>query len=244
MTVYVIRRKNDESGLVKIGVTKQPLNKRLSNMATSSPEGFDVLHELDGGADLELTLHTAFEAKREKREWFRLSEDDLAAIPLVQDRPQNLRQRHIPSPSDVDGDSIVFEARYYLNELVKREWRGIGDSVEDARDRVMTECGHLPSYGFRLWHKYTELSDVSGEVYRCLRLRFAMLLMSEGMLDEPQTRFLSGLVRTYRNIPSLQEQTGYGVGFIVDLIKMDWEPASAGMGMAAPVVGATNRKKA
>lgn len=224
MTVYVIRRKGDTSGLVKIGFTKH-MGKRLSQYKTSTPEGIEIVHELPGDLDLEATLHLQFADKRDAGEWFRLTDDEIAAIPGIKASVRADRVvQHIPSPADVNSPDIMHETRFYLNELVKREWRGMGDSAESARDRVMASCDLSASYGYRLWHKYTELKDVSGEAYRCLRLSYAMKLFDEGRLDEAQSQFVFGLVRTYRNIPSLQSRKGFGIDFILDLMRNDWRP--------------------
>lgn len=234
MSVYVIRRTGDTSGPVKIGYSID-IQKRVSAMMTSAPEGFDLIYALDGDRNLERTLHRHFSGKRSAREWFNLTEEEIRSIPYIQANiERDYELRHIPKPADEFSDNIVFETRFYLNELMKREWRGIGDAASDAADRVMEDCQLDKSYGFRLLQKYQEMKDVSGEAYRCLRLAYAIKLREEGALNSNQHDFLFGLVRFYRNKPSMRGHAGFGIQYIFDLIddeKVDEKPASAGVGM-------------
>lgn len=234
MSVYVIRRSGDTSGLVKIGYSVD-IQKRIAAMMTSAPEGFDLIYTLDGDRNLERTLHRHFSEKRLAREWFNLTDEEIRSIPCIQaniERDYDLR--HIPKPADEFSDNIVFETRFYLNELMKREWRGIGDAASDAADRVMEDCQLDKSYGFRLLQKYQDMKDVGGEAYRCLRLAYAIKLREEGALNDNQSGFLRTMVRTYKNNPSLRSLNGFGVQYILDMIEdetTDEEPASAGLGM-------------
>lgn len=234
MSVYVIRRSGDTSGPVKIGYSAD-IQRRLADMMTSAPEGFEVIYALDGDRNLERTLHQHFSEKRSKREWFNLTEEEICSIPEIKATiERDYEQRHIPTPADEFSDNIMFETRFYLNELMKREWRGIGDAASDAADRVMEYCQLDKSYGFRLLQKYQEMKDVSGEAYRCLRLAYAIRLREEGALNDNQRSFLRTMVRTYKNNPSLRSLNGFGVQYILDMIedeKADEKPASAGVGM-------------
>lgn len=234
MGVYVIRRKGDDTGPVKIGFAAN-IEQRVANMMTAAPEGFDIIHALDGDRNLERTLHKHFAGKRATREWFRLTDEDLNSIPSINANiEKDYDNRHVPSPEDEFSENIVHETRFYLNELMKREWRGIGDTSGDVADRVMTNCELDKSYGFRLVNKYHTMTDVSGEVYRSLRLAYAIKLREEGALNGNQQSFLASLVRTYKNNPSLRALKGFGVQYILDMIEeetTDEKPASAGLGM-------------
>lgn len=231
MSVYVIRRSGDTSGLVKIGYSVD-IQKRMSAMMTSAPEGFDLIYALDGDRNLERTLHRFFSEKRSAREWFNLTEEEIRSIPYIQANiERDYELRHIPKPADEFSDNIVFETRFYLNELMKREWRGIGDAASDAADRVMEDCQLDKSYGFRLLQKYQDMKDVSGEAYRRLRLAYAIKLREEGALNGNQQSFLATLVRTYKKNPSLWDLKDFGVQYILGLIEADERAAPAAMGM-------------
>lgn len=231
MSVYVIRRCGDTSGLVKIGYSVD-IQKRVAAMMTSAPEGFDLIHALNGDRNLERTLHQHFAAKRTTREWFDLTDEEISSIPGIKARiDRDYEQRHIPTAADEFSENIIFETRFYLNELLKREWRGIGDSVSDAADRVMDDCQLDKSYGFRLLQKYQDMKDVSGEAYRRLRLAYAIKLREEGALNGNQQSFLATLVRTYKKNPSLWDLKDFGVQYILGLIEADERAAPAAMGM-------------
>lgn len=195
MAVYVIKRRGDTSGLVKIGFTNN-VDRRLKDLSTATPEGFDVLYVFDGGRSLEAHLHELLSGSRVVGEWFQLTEYARSIIEATNDASDGDERRRspIPTPDDEFSVNIVLETRFYLNELVKREWKGMGDTVEAARDRVMDACGADRSYGFRLWSKFHELNDVSGNVYREIRLHFALALHAEGNLTAHQERFLKRTV--------------------------------------------------
>jgi hypothetical protein len=219
MSVYVIRRSGNTSGLVKIGFAAD-VDQRIAAMLTAAPEGIDVIYALEGDRNLERTLHQHFAAKRAKREWFSLTDEELQSIPQIKANiEKEYKQRQLPTPADEFSDNIILETRFYLNELMKREWRGIGDPFSDVADRVMDSCELDRSYGFRLLQKYQEMKDVSGEAYRCLRLAYAIKLREEGELNDNQGSFLRTMVRTYRNNPSLREVKGFGVQYILDMIE-------------------------
>jgi hypothetical protein len=187
MSVYVIRRKGDTEGLCKIGYSKD-IDKRVGGMSTGNPDGFDVLVSISGGRPLERRLHDRFASKRVAGEWFRLSQADLDYIANVKGESDPLSGRVYPLPAAEDEFSpdIIRETRFYLNELVKREWRGMGDTVEAARDRLMTRLGLDPAYGARLWLKPSEMKDVNGEPYRCLHLAYAIECFKENKLTDKQ----------------------------------------------------------
>ncbi len=197
MTVYVIRRRGDDSGVVKIGFTEN-LDRRLYDLATAFPEGFDILHSINAGRVFEKLLHKLFNSQRIAREWFKLSDDEILSIGNL-DPIQDLGtppKATIPSSDDEFSDDIVKESRFYLNELVRREWMGMGDTIEDARDRVMASCGLTPSQGVGLWHKSSAMKDVAGQVYRNLRLKYAHCLRVEGRLNDNQASFLRVVERS------------------------------------------------
>lgn len=173
-------------------------------MATASPSGFDVLGQCVGGMELEKRLHKMLESDRVNGEWFKPTTDVLAVIDrAIAGEFSGVEQSNgLPitiKPEDEFSDNIVVEARFYLNELMKREWRGIGDTDEGVRNRVADACGISHSYAFRISFKHQEINDISGSVYRSLRINYAEALEAEGRLNDGQRRFLN-LVR--RNVPT------------------------------------------
>lgn len=197
MTVYVIKRRDDESGLVKIGFTEN-LDRRLYDFSTAFPEGFDIVHKIESGRAFEKHLHKIFEGQRVAREWFNLSAHDIQAIAEMDATawPSTSSKPPYPTPDDEFSEDIVRESRFYLNELVRREWAGMGDTIEAARDRVMVSCELPVSQGVRLWHKSEAMKDVSGQVYRNLRLKYAYCLKAEGRLNDNQARFIKTIEHT------------------------------------------------
>lgn len=201
MTVYIIRRVGDESGLSKIGYTAN-IERRLKDISIGCPEGLRLVRKYPGTRQFEARLHDVLDEHRVSGEWFMLQDahlvqcDSLAMEAIEQELNG---QSSIPEPDDEYSENIVLETRFYLNELVKREWRGMGDSQESARDRVMDRLGVPRSYGFRLWSKLSELNDVSGEAYRSLRLAYALCLEAEDRLNDHQSNFLRMINRAERN---------------------------------------------
>jgi len=191
--VYIIRRSGDDSGLCKIGYTAN-LERRLRDISIGCPEGLHVLRQYSASRQFEMKLHEAMGEFRVSGEWFILRDehlricDSLASISVVSEPTS---PSPTPQPDDEYSENIVLETRFYLNELVKREWRGMGDTQELARDRVMDRIGIATSYGFRLWSKFSELNDVSGEAYRALRVAYALSLKAEGCLNDHQAKFLN-----------------------------------------------------
>lgn len=68
--------------------------------------------------------------------------------------------------------NAVAETYHYLNELTKRAHRGRHDTWSAARDRVAKEAGVARSYCKRVWDRYSEMKDVSGNAYRALRASY------------------------------------------------------------------------
>jgi hypothetical protein len=199
MTVYVIKRAGVEDGLYKIGFTAD-LNRRMAEFSTSTPGGMAVVKNIGGGRDLEARLHERFSASRSSGEWFRLTANDLDEINSIADEeePGSGHGTATPAPEDEFSDNIVTETRFYLNELVRSEWRGMGDTAEMARDRVAAEVGIERSYAFRIWNKPQEMSDISGTAYRSLRLAYATMQKFRGCINPNQQRFLDAIYRSER----------------------------------------------
>lgn len=80
--VYILRAQN---GLFKIGKTKDP-KARFESIKTSSPERVEVYRVFLSSdySETEARLHRLFSEFRELGEWFRLTDDELAAIDAIQ----------------------------------------------------------------------------------------------------------------------------------------------------------------
>lgn len=196
MTVYFITRNDDPSRLVKIGYTAD-VDKRIRALMTSAPAGMTVVAEVDGGHKLERHIHKLLAKYKVTREWFmpeclsetnileRIASGEFSDIAAVSTEPRRLIE-----DDDEFSDDIVRETRFYLNELVKREWSGLGDTIEGARDRVADMLELPRTYLDRLWLKPQELRDVSGQAYRELRLRYSRVIISEGKATDRHIRFV------------------------------------------------------
>ena len=76
-SVYFVQE--NSSGAIKIGVAKN-VNKRVQNMAVSTPHLLAVLAVIDGDQVVEQTLHHRFARARIRGEWFRPVPELLAYI--------------------------------------------------------------------------------------------------------------------------------------------------------------------
>jgi hypothetical protein len=142
-----------DKGPVKIGYASDP-RKRLAMLQTSSEKPLRFVRLLDGGANLERYIHSLLNSKRIAREWFELSEQDIArdfGAPDLEFEHLNQRKRRHPIalpehcfvPSGVGLDlegQLIFLARS-LSAI-----RGVGISTisgeifKDSRtlDRVLS----------------------------------------------------------------------------------------------------------
>jgi len=66
--VYFVRESG--TGAIKIGTSKQ-LSKRLAELARVLPYAIDLLATIDGGREVEWTIHNRFDHARIRGEWFR-----------------------------------------------------------------------------------------------------------------------------------------------------------------------------
>jgi hypothetical protein len=200
MTVYCIRRKGDTAGPIKIGFASN-FEKRRKALSTATPEGFDVLALIEAGRGVERALHAELADFRVGGEWFAPSSEVLAAIEKARTGQYDHEDNHagprpiISEPTAELEAPIVDETRFYLNELIKREFTGAGDTTSAARDRVMQAAELSPIYGRRLWFRSQELNDVPGQVYRNLRIAYALAVESEGTINSMQAKFLEGMRR-------------------------------------------------
>lgn len=191
MTVYFIRKNADPFGPIKIGFTRK-LEARLEQLNRTVDGGVFVFASCEGGAARERGLHQKLAAHRLEGEWFSPSDEVLSEIEgldgVVQQADPLTRDRVLPD--DEFSDDIRIETRFYLNELVKREWRGYGDSLEGARDRVVDRLGVNRAQGKLLFHKLHTVKTISGEVYRALSLAYCECLYAEGRAENRHMRIM------------------------------------------------------
>lgn len=196
MTVYFVRRKDDASGPIKIGFTRK-LDARLQQLNSEYPGGVELLASCKGGAALEGAIHRRLADHRIDGEWFQAAPAVLNVLRAAKtgipeaDDPVT-RDRVLPE--DEFAKDIRIETRFYLNELMKREWRGYGDSLEGARDRVLDRIGVARSQGKALFHRLQSIKTVSGDVYRLLNLAYCEALYAEG---KAEARHLNVLKATH-----------------------------------------------
>lgn len=109
MPVYVIA---DESGLAKIGRGADPW-ERLKNMQTATPQKLALLALIEGGAEVEQTLHARFASSRVRGEWFRLT-PELEALIRENPAPPRWKGRR---PKDHPIERYRYKHRLVLREL-------------------------------------------------------------------------------------------------------------------------------
>lgn len=107
------------------------------------------------------------------------------------------------------------EAFNFLNAGTKHHYRGAGDTATAARERAAREAGISPAQAERVWKRWRTMGSIDGDVYRALRNKYAALCERHEMAAD-----------AYRAERLALRKTNDAV---------DLGPASAGMGMAAPV---------
>lgn len=236
MAVYFVRRKDDSRGLIKIGFTRK-IESRLEQLNAEFPEGVELLATCEGGSALENTIHRHLAEYRVEGEWFQPSSAVLDAIGAAKSKgiadPNDPLTRDRILPEDETSSDIRVETRFYLNELMRREWRGYGDSLEGARDRVLDRLGIDRSQGKRLFHRLRGIKTISGDVYRLLSIAYCEAVHSEGRAEDRHIRLLSAVHNInegMRRRGELPADEGYFA---------PWEVASAGADL--PGVSASNR---
>ena len=110
------------------------------------------------------------------------------------------------------------DARIWLDTLHDAEFRGRRDTDGAARYRLASRLGVKESYLYRLQYRAVEMKDVAGEVYRRLKLAYDELCQ--------RNERAADAYRAERLAIGKPHETS------------DQEPASAGLGAAAPDAGA------
>jgi hypothetical protein len=187
MGVYFIRRTSDSDGLIKVGFTRN-VAARMQSLSTATPGGVELLASCAGDASVERRLHRELATDHVDGEWFRPTAAVMAEVAKAKASPDPFEERgpdrqksHLVAPEDEFSDDIRVESRFYLNELVKREWRGVGDTPEEARIRVAEWFGLSPEKCRKIW--YGMASRVDGDTYRILNNEYARTMNAEGRAE-------------------------------------------------------------
>lgn len=194
MAVYFVRRHADPDGLIKIGFTRN-VAARMQTLSTATPGGVELLASCAGDASVEHRLHRELATDRVDGEWFRPTNDVLAEVAKAKASPDPFEERgadrgksHLVDPEDEFSADISIESRFYLNGLVTREWRGVGDTPEEARDRIADRFGLSKAKCRKIW--YSMAPSVDGDTYRILSNEYARALNAEGRAEERHLKLL------------------------------------------------------
>ena len=101
-TVYLIGDSEKEN-LVKIGVTRGSIEKRLKKLQTGNGGELFIIHIFDTKHPflIEKLLHQMFSSKNELNEWFRLSDEDILnfihTCQTLEDRLVSVKDNHFLS---------------------------------------------------------------------------------------------------------------------------------------------------
>lgn len=178
MTVYFALPKVD-NGSVKIGVTTN-IAKRTIALSGGIPGGVVMVATIAGGADVESFLHDKFASHRLNGEWFAHCDEIKDFIRDVQNgRPglipfENVEQGRSKSVTEFAADAVA-QAREMATALLKEEFRGPGDTIESAMDRIERRTD-LSIHMFRsLRHRVKH--DIWAGEYLALKFHYDALMM-------------------------------------------------------------------
>lgn len=140
--IYIIEATDQE--LYKIGKTFN-LKKRLSSLQCASPYTLRVIHKFQSEHlnEVEVFLHKIFSGKRFKREWFRLSEVDLAFLSQVDGYDKSL----VWKASRVNIENLNFKSDLF--SVVVPNMR---TSTGELKDITLSE-GFIKDFLDRAWRR-------------------------------------------------------------------------------------------
>lgn len=91
-------------------------------------------------------------------------------------RVESDRRNALRAFRDTEGKADPERAVYWLEELAKAEFRGRGDTMGAARDRVADKSGAPVSKTKRLWDRWQTMKEVAGSVMIPLMLAYEELV--------------------------------------------------------------------
>jgi hypothetical protein len=79
MKIYLISSEINNDILYKIGITKRDVSKRLRELKTGNAATLSVVNVFESkwAFKIETNLHTSYQTKNVRGEWFRLNEDEV-----------------------------------------------------------------------------------------------------------------------------------------------------------------------
>lgn len=100
-------------------------------------------------------------------------------------RVESDRRNALRAFRDTQGKADPERAVYWIEELAKAEFRGRGDTMGAARDRVADKAGAPISKTKRLWDRWQTMKEVAGSVMIPLMLAYEDMCQSiEARADE------------------------------------------------------------
>jgi len=87
-------------------------------------------------------------------------------------RVENDKRNALRAFRDTEGKEDPERAVFWLEQLAKAEFRGRGDTMGAARDRVAVNAGAPVSKTKRLWDRWQTMKDVAGSVMIPLMLAY------------------------------------------------------------------------
>jgi hypothetical protein len=164
MTVYFAQQAGDTAGPVKIGFSSD-MKARIKNLSVASVGGITILATISGGKETEAYLHEKFEASRVSGEWFSMTDElvDLierakagkAFIPAINDTAKYMVRKQ--------AEYAVSQAKVMALDILDREFRGVGDTIDSAMSRVEMRTGFPAKLLHRL--RYRDLNDIPSGQY-------------------------------------------------------------------------------
>lgn len=132
--VYLVRL----GGAIKIGHSSDP-EQRLKALATGSPSPPELVAVFEGDRRLEKALHVYFAHKRQHREWFALSDEDVLTIHQLVEGGMELPV--VPPPADRPTRSRRHQAmrRYVLRRFRETEPDTYKRWLAEAKAEVAAE---------------------------------------------------------------------------------------------------------
>lgn len=101
--IYFIQEDN-ERGLIKIGHTKSPIDRRLESLQTGSPDELKVIGVIEGNQQTENQIHMQFKHAQYRIEWFYPEPDLLAFIDVNSVEPDEIISAIEPQVFEIDGE--------------------------------------------------------------------------------------------------------------------------------------------
>lgn len=149
--IYVLLADNGSRSLIKVGVTKEGIKKRISKLQTGCPfKIYPILRIEVPVAEMlthEKTLHEALQKFKSNGEWFRFNQqchEELTFHACVLAHRHNLEIYNFPEQSrhlDPDYDGKIVNYGYIINTHFWNRYKKVTGRFyyEDRRDQILKE---------------------------------------------------------------------------------------------------------